>query len=138
MTIMRPLRALAQRFRLALVIIFGFMSLAHGVVLACPHGAGHAIIQQQDQQRHTALHHHSSDVLDQQEHDYALPDEPEDGSRNVTAICYMHGCFVAVVPRPIGTPRQSTSPLQELSPASAAGMAATDVDPSVPPPRIQV
>jgi hypothetical protein len=133
---MRPVRGFGPSFRIIIAMVFGFMSLAHGPVMAfaqeqapqaqhqpAAHHAGHPA-------QHTG--HHRIAAEHAQGHHHAVT--PATGS---TAICYASGCFVAVAPLPIGAPANASFPLQQLAPAPARAIVPAELDPAVPPPRLQ-
>ena len=122
--------------RMALAIVFGFMSLFHGTVMASaranPAAAHHAMIAAGDVGEagsHAAGHHHRH-ADHQQQSVPAIPD--------VAPSCYGVGCFIVLDSAAPLPPAASIMPIAILSPSIASAMIPVHVDPVVPPPRIQV
>jgi hypothetical protein len=122
--------------RMALAIVFGFMSLFHGTVMAYakanPAAAHHAIIAASHVGKagsHAAGHHHHQ-AGHQQQSVPAMPD--------AAPSCYGVGCFIVLDSAAPLPPVASSLPIAILSPSIAMAMIPVHVDPVVPPPRIQV
>ena len=132
MLAMRPLRALGSSFRTVIAVLFGFTSLAHGPVTAfAQEHAPHA--------HHQPVAHHAAQHVEHTNHP-EMQMAADQGYRHhaTDSICYASGCFVAVAPFLVGAPISIASPLQQLGPAVARAIVAADIDPSDPPPRLQV
>ena len=120
-----------------LAILFGFMSLFHGTVMAVAKGnpaaaryamaaAAHHLVTTDS---HAAAHQHHN-AADQQQAVPAMPD--------AAPSCYGVGCFIvldSVAPLP---PAASNRPIATLSPAISSALVPVQPDLIIPPPRIQV
>jgi hypothetical protein len=119
--------------RATLAVVFGFMSLSHGPVMAFAKAnaplAAHEIMTEP-----VAGHHHDPApgtlANDRQEQ---LAPQTHEG----VAICYSTGCFLVVPPVPIGAPAVLLSLLEQLRAAPGRAMVPAVADPLVPPPRLQ-
>jgi hypothetical protein len=118
MSAMRVVRTVHPLLRIALAVVFGFMSLAHGPVM------GFAKANAGSQH-----HHMASGAYD---HDRAVPLRA-----NTTAVCYSFGCFIAVAPVAIAAPRAGLSLFAKLSPSLARPVLPVWPDQPDPPPRLQ-
>ncbi|HET7680178.1 MAG TPA: hypothetical protein VFK79_08620 [Xanthobacteraceae bacterium] len=133
---MRRARSANVIVRAALAILFGFMSLFHGTVMALakgnPAAAHHAMVAAHHAVKagsHAAAHHHHHADLQQQ----SIPAVPDSAPS-----CYGVGCFIVLDSVAPLAPAASTRPIAILSPAIATAMIPVHLDPVVPPPRIQV
>ncbi len=132
-TYMRLVRTTAWVLRAAFAVAFGFMSLAHGPVMAFS-GAG---MPGQPHLTTVAVHvhhspsHHQSEAShgDQQELSPALSGNP--------MLCYAQGCFTAVAPAFIVPPRAQSTLLGKLVAARPRVLTAALLDAADPPPRLQ-
>jgi hypothetical protein len=110
--------------RAAMAVVFGFMSLVHGPVMtfakAGPAPAPHA-------SHHSAHHDHAAPAEGSQP---AKPDSPP--------VCYAFGCFIALDAVALRAPAAILNPIGALSPTPADALLAEDIEPAVPPPRLQV
>jgi hypothetical protein len=112
--------------RAAVAVVFGFMSLLHGPVMtfamagAAP--AHHAMTS------HTDHHHHGTAPQDD-----AQPPEP-----GTVLVCNAFGCLIAVESLAVRVPATMLEPIGTLSPGIADAMLAADIEPAIPPPRLQV
>ncbi len=122
---MRPAGAALAFLRVAFAVTFGFVSLAHGPVMAF--GQRNAIPSLP-----TAHHHVIAADAAHEEH----PSLPL--TTNKPSVCYSFGCFVAVEASLISASAVGFDSLGNLLPALARAMAATDLNPAEPPPRLQV
>jgi hypothetical protein len=119
--------------RTALAVLFGFMSLFHGTVMAfakadpvAHHGmCTHHVMKAES---HEAGHHPSADHEQQ-----AAPAMPD-----AAPSCYGVGCFIVLESLPPASPAAGVLLVATLAPAVAAAMVPTHLDPAVPPPRTQV
>jgi len=124
MQMRRPMNGL---LRTAVAVVFGLMSLLHGPVMtfakpaAAP--AHHAMSASH------AGHHH---------HDTAPQDDPQPAEPGTMPVCYAFGCLIAVESLPVRVPAAVLEPIGTLAPGIANAMLAADVEPAVPPPRLQV
>jgi hypothetical protein len=130
---MRPVRTANALFRATLAVIFGFMSLSHGPVMAFAKANGplaaHEMMTEPVAGHH---HHHAPGTLANDDQEQLAPQT----HKNV-AICYSAGCFVLVAPVPIGAPALFFSSREQLRAAPARAMVPAILDPIVPPPRLQ-
>lgn len=122
---MRPARAAHALLRVAFAVIFGFVSLAHGPVMA--------FAQRNAVPSLPPAHHHviAADAAHGEHPSLPL-------TINRPSVCYSFGCFVAVEASLISAPAVGFDLLENLSPALARAMAATNLNPADPPPRLQV
>ena len=126
---MRSNRPAAALRRIVLAVVFGFMSLGHGPLMAFAHA------------RAAPVQHHM--ISDEQTH---ANHQPAAGAYHQSApltpgmatACYAVGCFVSLASHAIGVPAASLTPVGKLSPAAARMIVATPVEPADPPPRLQV
>jgi len=113
-------------------VAFGFMSLAHGPVMAFA-GAGMPAQQHVTSvvahDHHSRSHHQPQAHRNEQQTSPALPGSP--------ALCYAQGCFTAVSPTVIAAPPTPSVPLGKLVAAPPRVLIATLLDPADPPPRLQ-
>lgn len=114
-----------------MAVLFGFMSLAHGPVMAFAHD--HAPQTQHQPTAPLAGQH----VQHAGHHGMNMAEHGQDQHHAAMPICYANGCFVAVAPLPVGAPASVSSPLQQLAPARAQTIVSAEIDPAVPPPRLQ-
>jgi len=133
---MRPVRGFGPSLRIVIAVVFGFMSLAHGPVMAFAQ-------EQASQAQHQPAAHHAGQPVQHTGHHGMAADHAQ-GHRHAvtpasgaTAICYASGCFVAVAPLPVAAPATASFPLQQLAPAPACAIVPAELDPAVPPPRLQ-
>ena len=111
--------------RIALAVVFGFMSLGHGPLMAFAHA------------RAAPVQHHM--ISHEQTHAHHQPAaEPALLTPAMSIACYAVGCFVSLASHAIGVPAASLTPLEKLSPTAARMIVATPVKPADPPPRLQV
>lgn len=114
--------------RATLAVLFGFMSLAHGPVMAFAKVGPSAPAQARTAGIHARHHHHVS-----AEHQHpSAPQAHED-----TATCYSAGCFAVVAPVPIAAPALSFSLLGQLRAVPARALVPVYAGPDDPPPRLQ-
>jgi hypothetical protein len=108
-----------------LAVVFGFMSLGHGPLMAFAHARAAPVQDHMisDEQAHA---HHQSAA------------EPALLTPAMSTACYTVGCFVSLASHAIGVPVASLTPLGKLSPAAARMIVDTPVKPADPPPRLQV
>jgi len=128
---MRPFRAFGPSFRIVIAVLFGFMSLAHGPVMAFAQEKAPQAIQHQPPAQHAGPHAAMPGA------DAPAPHHAGAAATGTTALCYGIGCFVVVAPLPAGAPASDLIELQELVPAPAHAFVSAEPDPSVPPPRLQ-
>ncbi len=121
--------------RTALAVLFGFMSLVHGPVMAFAqdnvapaHHATQTDAAAAAGHRQHAGHHQSSGH--DQHAGHAVPD--------AAPSCYGVGCFIVLGSFAPPSPAASVKPIATLLPSTVEAMVATNLDPVVPPPRIQV
>ena len=120
--------------RTVLAVLFGFMSLFHGTVMALAKAspvadhqamaAAHHVVKTDG---HAAGHHHPGS---EQQSNPAIPD--------AAPSCYGVGCFIVLNSFAPVPPSASVRPIATLSPSIVEAMVPTHLDPVVPPPRIQV
>jgi hypothetical protein len=115
--------------RLAVALLFGFMSLGHWPVMAFASGSSPAI---HHHAKHGVEHHQAAAQTD-------LALERADVASNASQpACHAVGCFLVTAPTPIAAPSATLILFDRLSPG------ATDrIDPAIPepadrPPRLQV
>jgi hypothetical protein len=121
--------------RTILAVLFGFMSLFHGTVMAATNGnpsaVGHVMAAAQHAETtdsHGVGHNHTAHQ--QQQSKPAMPD--------TAPSCYGVGCFIVLGSFGPLTPVASIRPIATLSPTIARAMVSAQLDPVLPPPRIQV
>jgi hypothetical protein len=112
--------------RTAVAVMFGLMSLLHGPVMTFAKPAAvpahHAM-----NASHTGHHHNT-----------APQDDPQPVEPGTMPVCYAFGCLIAVESLPVRVPAAVLEPIGTLAPGIANAMLAADVEPAVPPPRLQV
>ena len=124
---MHPVRSTAPMLRLALALVFGFMSLGHGPVMTLA-AAGHA---------DHAMHRHASPAPGHSVHDHSAP-----GSSDASALpqsqppCQGFGCFLGVSPA-FAVPAAFPVFLSMLSPGLSDRIAPAPPEPADRPPRLQ-
>ena len=114
--------------RTAIAVVFGFMSLVHGPVMTFAKGAparAHHVMNAGGPHHGINHDHHAAPV------DSPSPTEPASAP-----VCYAFGCFIGLDAVALGAPAASLSPIGTLFPAPAAVLCAGDIEPAVPPPRI--
>ena len=127
MLAMRPLRPANALFRATLAVVFGFMSLYHGPVMAFAKVT--APLAAHEMTELVVGHHHHAAPQ-------ALATDRQQTDKGV-AICYSAGCFVVVAPVSIGGPAALLSFLEQLRATPARALNPAILDPLVPPPRLQ-
>jgi hypothetical protein len=131
MSNMGRVRTANALFRATLAVVFGFMSLSHGPVMAfartnaplAAHGTTESV---------AGHHHHAAPQIRANDHKEQLAPQTHEG----VVICYSAGCFLVMPPVPIGAPAVLSSMLEQLH-AAARALVPTAPDPLVPPPRLQ-
>ena len=113
--------------RTALAAVFAFMTLFHGPVMtfakASPvHHAMHAT-----QAGHAAHHHHEG-----------MPQREAPADPATIPACFAFGCFVVMESLPVQLPVTLLNLIGGLLPGIARPMRPSDMEPPVPPPRLQV
>jgi hypothetical protein len=116
----RPMNGL---LRTAVAVVFGLMSLLHGPVMTFAKPAAAAAHHAMN-----AGHHHNT----------APQDDPQPVEPGTMPVCYAFGCLIAVESLPVNVPAAVLEPIGPLAPGIADAMFAADVEPAVPPPRLQV
>ena len=111
--------------RIALAVVFGFMSLGHGPLMAFAHARAAPVQHHMISHEQTHIHHQPAA-------------EPALLTPGMSTACYAVGCFVSLASHAIGVPAASLTPLEKLSPTAARMIVATLVKPADPPPRLQV
>jgi hypothetical protein len=134
-----PARALASLLRIAFAAIFGFVSLAHGPVMAFAEtGAAPANHHQIPAGHHRMMMAgHEHHAADRPQHAADQQDDQLPSIAPKPAICYSFGCFNAVQAAAVAVPAAVLSPLAKLSPSSAPAELSFDRDPVDPPPRLR-
>ncbi|MET1084045.1 MAG: hypothetical protein ABWY12_13510 [Burkholderiales bacterium] len=122
----RPATALR---RIVLAVVFGFMSLGHGPLMAFAHA------------RAAPVEHHTS--IDENAHAHHQPaagahHQPAPPTPGMAGACYAVGCFVSLASPETGTPALSLTLVGKLSPAAARVIVVAPAEPVDPPPRLQV
>ena len=125
---MHPGRPANIPFRVALAVVFGFMSLLHGPVMTFAKANPDIAHLAESAGGHAAGHHHPAAHGEQ-----SAPSMPD-----AVPVCYSLGCFVALESFVIGAPAASLIPIGTLSPTAARALVPAYLDPAVPPPRLQV
>lgn len=115
----------------ALAVLFGFMSLWHGPLMACASTVHPvAVSEHAHPPSHDSAHHHThaADVQSGTEPASESPPSALPG-------CYGTGCFLAVnvLPQPVAA--ALLVPLGRISPQAAPALTGAILDPPVPPPR---
>jgi len=123
---MRKHRPTNGLLRTAVAVVFGFMSLLHGPVMTFAM-TGTAPVHHA-MTSHTGHHHHGT----------ALRDEVQPGERAAVPVCNAFGCLIAVEALPLRVPGAILEPIGALAPGIADAMVPADIEPAVPPPRLQV
>ena len=122
---MRKHRPTNSLLRTAIAVVFGCMSLLHGPVMTFAKAAP----AHHDVPAAHSTHHH---------HGVAPDGDPQPIERGTIPVCYAFGCFVALESLPAGTPAAPLELISTLTPGIADTLLAADIEPAVPPPRLQV
>jgi hypothetical protein len=102
------------------------MSLVHGPVMTFAKGATAHHVMKAGGPHHGINHdHHTAPV------DGPSPAEPASAP-----VCYAFGCFIGLDAVALGAPAASFRPIGTLFPGRAAALLAGDIEPAVPPPRL--
>ena len=110
-----------------MAVVFGFMSLLHGPVMTFAM-AGAAPTPHAISGSHTGHHHHGA----------APQDDAQPPEHGTVPICNAFGCLIAVESLAVRVPATVLEPIGTLSPGIADALLASDIEPAVPPPRLQV
>jgi hypothetical protein len=126
---MRSNRPAAALRRIVLAVVFGFMSLGHGPLMAFAHA------------RAAPVQHHM--IGDEQAHAHHQPaaegyHQPAPSTHGMATACYAVGCFVSLASPEIGAPALNLTLVGKLSPAVARVIVVAPAEPVDPPPRLQV
>jgi hypothetical protein len=119
--------------RTAFAVLFGFMSLLHGPVMAFANSnaathrgmAAHHVMKADT---HAAGHLHHA--RHEQQSPHSIPD--------AVPSCYGVGCFVGLHAYALPSPAASIRLVSVLSPSIAKALVPVYLEPIVPPPRLQV
>jgi hypothetical protein len=103
-----------------MAVVFGFMRLMHGPVMTF----AKATPAPEQHMTHHAAHHH---IVPAQR---AKPDS--------NPICNAFGCFIALDIAAIRAPVALLNPIGALSPGRTEALRAAEIEPAVPPPRLNV
>lgn len=124
---MRKHRPMNGLLRTAVAVVFGFMSLLHGPVMTFAM-AGAAPAHHAMSGNHTGHHHHGA----------APQDDGQPAEPGTAPVCNAFGCLIAVESLAVRVPATVLEPIGTLAPGIADAMLAADIEPAVPPPRLQV
>jgi len=113
-------------FRIALAVLFAFMTLFHGPVMTF---AKPASPPPETTRLNQAGHHH---------HHGTMPEQRQPADTATLPACNGVGCFVLIEAFAVRLPAAFSKPIGTLSPGIAPAMRAAEIEPSVPPPRLQV
>ena len=121
--------------RIVLAIVFGFMSLEHGPVMAFAHARAAMVHNHVVASNHSLAsgHGHGHHAMGA-----GVQDQWAQLPLGSPTICYAAGCFVTMASPVIGAPATNLTPLGKLVPARARRMVPTPVEPADPPPRLSV
>jgi hypothetical protein len=112
--------------RTAVAAVFGLMSLLHGPVMTFAKPAAAAV-------------HHAMNASHVGHHHTTAPqDDPQPVEPGTMPVCYAFGCLIAVESLPVIVPAAVLEPIGTLAPGLVDAIFAADVEPAVPPPRLQV
>jgi hypothetical protein len=118
---------------MVIVALFGFMSLAHGPVMAfAPQQAPQAGLQSA-QPVQQILHQ-----IQPSAHNGVEAADHAHNHHTAASVCYATGCFVAMAPILVAALDNIPAPLQQLRPATAQAIVPAALDPCDPPPRLQI
>ncbi len=125
-----------------MALAFGFMSLAHGPLMAfaapASDSAPHAHHGPADPAHHdgaaapAAAHDHSGHSHAAAHDGHALPAAPD-----ASAACNSFDCCTAVAPPAIAAPALGASPLETLAALPPRRISPAGLEPADPPPRLQ-
>jgi hypothetical protein len=122
-------RSTRGRFlRTALAGVFAFMTLFHGPVMTFAKAASGA---PESVRIVNADHHHHH-------HHGAATNEGQPPDSSPLPTCNAFGCFVLVEALPARIAAAFFKPIGTLSPAIVGAMRPAEIEPAVPPPRLQV
>jgi hypothetical protein len=133
MSNMGRVRTATALFRATLAVVFGFMSLSHGPVMAFARTNAPLAAHGTMTESVAGHHHHAAPQTRANDHKEQLAPQTHEG----VAICYSAGCFLVMPPVLIGAPAVLSSILEQLHAAPARALVPTAPDPLVPPPRLQ-
>lgn len=117
---MRLTRAASTFVRATFAVVFGFVSLAHGPVMAFAAASQPSAQHWMVNEQHLHASHQPAPLIPQQ-----------------PSVCNSFGCFVAVEPALVSGPAVGFVLLERLSPLLVRPAVATSGDPTDPPPRLQ-
>jgi len=107
----------------AIAVVFGFMSLFHGPVMT--------FAKASPAPAHPMSHHVG--------HHNAPPAQDSQPAKSDSApVCYAFGCFIALHAVALRAPAAIFNSIGVLSPALAEALHPADIEPAVPPPRLNV
>ena len=124
---MRGRGPISGMLRTAVAAVFGFMALFHGPVMTFAKAA--SVAHETVTVDHASHQHH---------HHGAMPEGRQPFESAALPACNAFGCFVLVESLPVRLPAAVLTPLGALSPGIAQPMRAEDIEPPIPPPRLQV
>lgn len=108
--------------RTAVAVVFGLMSVLHGPVMTFAKPAA------------AATHHAMAAGHAGHHHTTAPQNDPQPAAQ---PVCFAFGCLIAIEAPPVHVPAAVLEPIGTLASAAAKAMRAADVEPAIPPPRLQ-
>lgn len=113
-------------FRTAIAVLFGLMSLLHGPVMTFAKAGA-------------APSHHAMHASHAEHGHHGVPEkDSQPAGPGAAPVCYAFGCLIAVESLPVRVLATVLEPIGRMSPGTADTMLAADIEPAVPPPRLQV
>jgi len=114
-------------FRIPFAVLFAFMALFHGPVMTFAKSAAPA--PETARLSQTGHHHH---------HHGTMPEQRQSSDTATLPACNGFGCFVLIEAVAARLLPAFSTPIGILSPGIAPAMRSADIEPAVPPPRLQV
>jgi len=133
---MEPARLTRKLLRATFAAVFGFMSLAHGPVMASAANMSTAQTAPVTAPTDHAHHHHAGAqhrAMDMM----ADPAMTEPAMPETAPACFSFACFLAIASLDVSAPAALLAPLAKLHPHLQRTVSPAAPEPIEPPPRLQ-
>lgn len=127
-------RPACRWLRIALAVVFGFMTLGHGPIMTFAHAGQHgtASVSAPTHHDHGHQHHgHAHPVAGDEHHGVT-------GSTDQPSACNAFGCFITVAAIAIAERQPVLLPIGKLRPAPLPAGTPDAPEPADPPPRLHI